>query len=184
MSYAKKTMIGTLWNAISNMGNQLISLLVYILLARLLSIEQFGLIAFSFLILELGSLFVSFGINQNLIQKNEWDDEFAKTCFWFLLGVSSLIGATIAFVIAPLSEHFYEAGSGTILLFLALVPILNGVTLVNSANLEREFKNKRLSMITLVSVTIGGIISVVLALNDFGVWSVIWGRLFQAAFNS
>ena len=184
MSYAKKTMIGTLWNTMSNMGNQLISLLVYVLLARLLSVEEFGLIAFSFLILELGNLFVGFGINQNLIQKNEWDDTFAKTCFWFLLGVSTLIGTIIALVIAPLSNYYYQAGSGTVLLFLALVPVLNGVSLVNSAKLERDFKNKQLSAITLISVTVGGIVSVSLALNDFGVWSVIWGRLLQSALNS
>tara|TARA_R110001583_G_scaffold194936_1_gene367721 strand:+ start:929 stop:2368 length:1440 start_codon:yes stop_codon:yes gene_type:complete len=177
-------MIGTLWNTMSNMGNQLISLLVYVLLARLLSVEEFGLIAFSFLILELGNLFVGFGINQNLIQKSEWDDKFAKTCFWFLLGISTLIGATIALIIAPISSYFYEAGSGTVLLFLALVPVLNGVSFVNSAKLEREFKNKKLSAITLTSVTIGGIVSITLALNDFGVWSVIWGRLIQSALNS
>ena len=184
MSYAKKTIIGTLWNTLSSMGNQVIAFLVYVLLARLLSVEEFGLIAFSFLILELGSLFVSFGINQNLIQKGEWDEPFAKTCFWFLLGVSATISLLIAFVIAPLSNHFYQAGSGTILLFLALVPILNGLSLVNAAKLEREFKNKRLSTVTLVSVAIGGVVSVALALNDFGVWSVIWGRLLQAALNS
>ena len=51
MSYAKKTIIGTLWNTLSSMGNQVIAFLVYVLLARLLSVEEFGLIAFSFLIL-------------------------------------------------------------------------------------------------------------------------------------
>jgi teichuronic acid exporter len=184
MSYAQKTMTGALWHGLSNGGNQLVAFIVYVLLARILSIEEFGLIAFSFLMLELGNVLVNFGINQQLIQRKEWSDDFAKTCFWFLLGLSCCIALFIAGIISPLSSIFYTSEAGIILLFLALVPLLNGVSLVSEAKLQREFKNQQLSVIKLFSISMGGIISVVLALQDFGVWSVVWGRLIQSTLSS
>lgn len=184
MSYGNKTIIGTLWNVVASFGNQLTAFLIYILLARILSVEEFGLIAFSFIVLELGYLLTNFGVNQNLIQRDRWESSFVVTCFWFLLGLSLIVALFIALIVAPLSELLFMDGSGFMIASLAFVPILTGLSLVSSAELQRNFKTKKISLINLISTSIGGITSVSLALYGAGVWSVIFGKLLQSTITS
>ncbi|MDP5029947.1 oligosaccharide flippase family protein [Paraglaciecola sp.] len=184
MTTAKKTLFGTIWNVLLNIFNQASSLIVYVLLARILSVEEFGLMAYCFLITEMVILFSNFGVNQILIQKPNWSERLASNCFWFLLIISVLLGLILSGIIAPLSEFYFYEGSGVMLVALATVPILNSISLVSLAKLQRHFQNRVITIINVVCTTIGGGISILLVFQGYGVWSVIVGRILQTLFTT
>jgi O-antigen/teichoic acid export membrane protein len=180
VSLKKKAISGVFWNVSANGFNQVTSFVVYILLARVVAVEEFGLVAFSFLILEFCNIFIAMGINQNLIQRKEWNDDFSSSAFWVFLGVSIILACLQLLIIAPSVHFFYSEKGGYIIATLAIIPILNGLKLTHKAKLQREFKNKRNAGIESIAILFGGILSIFLALKDYGAWSIVAGRILQA----
>lgn len=180
MTTAKKTVFGAAWNVFLNFFNQFAALVIYALLARILNVEEFGLIAFCFLITEMMILLGNFGVNQILIQKAKWSERLAANCYWFLLLISIFFALIIVIFIAPLSEHFFYHDSALMLILLATVPVISSFSLVSAARLQRNFQNKTITKINITGTTIGGALSVFLVLNGYGVWSVIIGRVVQS----
>jgi len=179
MTTAKKTVFGTFWNVLLNIFNQASSLIVYALLARILNVEQFGLIAFCFLMTEMVILFGNFGVNQILIQKSRWSNRLASSCFWFLLLISIVFAMILALIIAPISNNFFYTGSGMMLASLALAPIINSLSLVSLARMQRNFQYRPIAVVNAVSTTIGGGTSVFMVFQGYGVWAVVFGKLLQ-----
>lgn len=181
MTVAKNAVFGALWNVSLNFYNQLASLIIFALLARILVVEEFGLMAYCFLITEMMVLFGNFGINQILIQRPKWNERLAANCYWFLFLLSLVFATIIIVVIAPLSERFIYNNSGLMLSALISVPIINSLSLVSLARLQRNFRNKKITQVNILSVTLGGIISVYFVFDGYGVWAVILGRVAQAS---
>lgn len=179
MSYAKKTMFSTIWNVGLNIYNQAATFVVYALLARILLVEDFGLIAFCFLLTEMTVLFGNFGVNQILIQRPRWSQNLASNCFWFLLVAGGLLGAVLGFVAGPISNQFFYEGSWSMLAVLGLIPILNSISLVSYARMMRNFQYKQIATLNMIATTIGAVISIWGVLAGFGVWAVVWGRVIQ-----
>lgn len=179
MSYAKKTLFGTIWNVGLNIYNQAASFVIYALLARILLVEDFGLIAFCFLLTEMTVLLGNFGVNQILIQRHRWSQKLATNCFWFLLTAGALLGIILAVVAGPISDQFFYSGSWPMLAALGLIPILNSISLVSYARLMRSFQFRKIAVYNMISTTVGAILSIWGVLNGYGVWAVVWGRVLQ-----
>jgi len=179
MSYAKKTLFGTIWNVSLNVYNQAASFIVYALLARILLVEDFGLIAFCFLLTEMAVLFGNFGVNQILIQRPRWSHKLASNCFWLLLTFGSLLGFTLAFIAGPISNKFFYSGSWSMLALLGLIPVISSLSLVSYARMMRYFQYRQIAVFNMLSTTIGAFISIFGVIEGFGVWAVIWGRVVQ-----
>ena len=157
MSVKKKALFAALWSVTGNGFSQIFNFIVFILLAKLLDVEEFGLVSFSLIIIEFGSVFLSVGINQNLIQRHDWDDSFASTAFWLMLGVSFFSTCFLIFIVAPIIHFYYSALGATLVAVLSVIPFLNGLKLTQTAQLQREFENKRLTIIESLSIVVGGI---------------------------
>jgi len=88
VSLKRKTASGSLWNFLTTFTANIIDFAVFAILARLLSIEDFGLLALCLLVIELANIFTNVGVNQNLIQRRKWDNTFASSTFriyWFIV---------------------------------------------------------------------------------------------------
>lgn len=184
MTNSKKTIFGTFWNVTLNFFNQASALIIYALLARILDVKDFGLIAFCFLITEMALLFGNFGVNQILIQRNRWSDRLASTCYWFLVAIAIFFALVIIGIVAPFSEHYFYKNSGLMLSFLSLVPIINSFSLVSLARMQRNFQNKAITKINVLGTTVGGGLSVYLVFSGYSVWAVIIGRVLQTIITS
>ena len=180
MSVKKKALSAALWSVTGNGFSQIFNFVVFILLAKLLEVEEFGLVSFSLIIIEFGSVFLSVGINQNLIQRHDWDDSFASTAFWLMLGVSFFSTCFLIFIVAPIIHFYYSALGATLVAVLSVIPFLNGLKLTQTAQLQREFENKRLTIIESLSIVVGGILSIILATAEYGAWALVIGRVVQS----
>ncbi|AXR05542.1 lipopolysaccharide biosynthesis protein [Salinimonas sediminis] len=180
MSLKAKSITGAFFNLSANGFAQIVNFVVYAIMARILGVEEFGLVAICLMVVEFCNLFVTVGISQNLIQRDKWDNQFASLSFWVLMGVSGAIALLIFLIAVPIAYYTYSELAAQLIAALAIVPIANGFRLVHKTKLERDFENKKLAAYEAAGVLVGGIVSVVTALQGFGAWAIIFGKIVQA----
>lgn len=180
MSLKKKAAIGVAWQMSTNGFAQVTNFIIYILLARFISVEEFGLVAFSILLLDFVSIFMDIGINQNLIRRKRWSDSFSSSAHWFFIIISFSITLSSLVIVVPGVYLFYSKKAALLLASLSVVPLINGFRMTHNAKFQRDFQNKNLALIEFVSILIGGILSVFLAIKGLEAWSIVIGRILKA----
>lgn len=163
----------TAWMSLAASGNSAISFVIFIVLSRLLSPEEIGLVAFALIIVELGKIIVNGGFSQAVVQKAEWDNVYSSTCFYLNLLFSLLVALVVVFIIAPLVVHYYQAQAGPILHVLSVMFFLEGAKAVHEGKLKREFAFKVIAIRTVLAGLIPGAIGIYLAYRGYGVWALV-----------
>ncbi len=172
-----KTFNGVLWSAIDNFSAQLINFIIGIILARLLTPEEFGLIGMITVFIAISQILVSSGINDSLIRKKEVSGEFYNTAFLFNAGVSIALYFVLYFS-APLIGAFYgKPELVAIIRLLSFTLILNAFTLVQKARIIKAIKFKALTKVSLASSIVSGVIAIVMAYKGYGVYSLVWKNI-------
>jgi O-antigen/teichoic acid export membrane protein len=161
------------WSLLQKAGSRGIAFVVLILLARLLTPRDFGLIGMLMIFIQISQTIVDGGFNLALIQKKDTDEEDYSSVFYINLVVSSVLYLIIFFG-APFIADFYNQAELTVLTrVLATVFIINAFSYVQEARLTKEMHFKKLMIIHIPSTIIGGVASVLMAFAGFGVWSLV-----------
>ncbi len=169
---ATRTTRGLVWILAENFGIQAIQLVVSIVLARLLLPEELGLIGMLALFRALALSLLDSGFGWALIQKKDATHLDSCSVFYFNLLVGLLL-TILLWAAAPLIARFFdEPLLIPLTCFLALNLIINAFGLVPSALLTKRMDFKALLQVSLVAVGISGAVSIVLAMQGFGVWSL------------
>jgi len=183
-SLKSQAVFGLVWTFTQQFGNQLISFIVSIILARLLLPAEFGLIGMIAVFIHVGDALLKSGLSQSLIRNTNNEQDDYATVFYYNLG-ASIILYFVAYFTAPLIANFYEEPVLAPLVQLyCLVFIISAFTAVQQTRMTIEMDFKKQTIISIPSVVIGGITGIVLALNDFGVWSLVWNQLVTAIVRS
>ncbi|MBG1269253.1 lipopolysaccharide biosynthesis protein [Nostoc sp. WHI] len=173
----QKAVKSVIWTAIESGGRQAISLVVFFILARLLSPETFGLIALAYIFIEFVQIFVDQGFSVAIIQRQEIDAEHLDSAFWTTLGISILL-TMLSIAGAGLAADFFKQPQLIpIIQCLSISFAFSGLSSVQQAVLERRFAFRSLAIRSLLAVIIGGIVGVVMAFLHFGVWSLVGQQL-------
>ncbi len=173
MSLRQKTVRGAIWSAIENWGTQIVSTAIFLLLARLLGAEAFGLIALANVFLAFMQIFLDQGFAQAIIQQENLEQAHLDTAFW----ISVLTG--ILFVVMTLSgagfvANFYsEPQLAPIIRWMSLSFLFGGLSSVQSAILQRNMQFKIFAARSLVATAACGVAGVGAALMGLGVWSLV-----------
>lgn len=161
------------WSLLQNVGGKGITFVVFIILARLLTPEIFGLIGMLMIFIQLSQVLVRAGFSQALIQKKDTDEEDYSSVFWINLAVSILIYG-ILFFSAPLIANFYGQPILTKLTrALSLVFVINAFSYVQTARLQKKISFKTLTIIHIPSTILGGAVGIGMAIMGYGVWSIV-----------
>lgn len=173
MSLKQKTVSGLLWSFLDNFARLGITFVVGIILARLLTPREFGLIGMTTIFIAVSQSFIDSGFKQALIRKQDCTQTDFSTVFYFNLLVS-LIAYVILFLCADIiSRYFAEPDLSPIIRVLGLVLIVNGFTIVQQAQLTKEINFKLQTKITMIATIISGVIGVSMAYTGYGVWSLV-----------
>ena len=173
MSLKRKAFIGLVWSIIQNFSNQAFSLIIFLVLARLLTPATFGLIALANVVLAFMRIFLDQGFTKALIQRQNIEPEHLDTAFWTQV-VCGILLTTITFFSADLvAGIFKQPKLIEVLQWLSLIFIINSLSRVHNAILSREFAFKVMALRSLLATVIGGIVGVSMAYTDFGVWSLV-----------
>ena len=161
------------------MTEQAINFAVFVVLARILGAEAFGLAMMAIVFIIFAEHLVMQTVSESLIQLRELEDGHLDTAFWTLLALAFFLMACIA-IFARLIASFYSQPEVANLLYGASPMIfLVAISVVPVTLLRRNLQFKALAVRAVVGVIGGGIIGIALALSDFGVWSIIAQRLAQ-----
>ncbi|NJO39263.1 MAG: lipopolysaccharide biosynthesis protein [Cyanobacteria bacterium RU_5_0] len=177
MSIKQKAIKGVLWTAIQNWGSQLGSLIVFFVLARLLDPETFGLVALANVFLAFMQVFLDQGFAQALIQRKELESAHLDTAFWINLGIGTLLTVTGFVAASWVANLFHQAQLTSILQCLSILFFIRSFSGVQQAILERKFAFKAVAVRLLLGTAISGVVSITMALNGFGIWSLVFQQL-------
>ncbi len=180
MSLKKKALSGMLWTFIQQMSTQGISFVVSILLARILLPEDFGLIAMIAVFMNIGTVLINSGLSKSLIRTIDPDQDDFSSVFWFNL-ILSVLMYFLMFFSAPLISDFYNQPLLIpIIRLYCVVFIVNAFVIVQNTRLTKELDFKKQTIITVPSIIIGSSVGIYMALNGFGVWSLVWSAIVRS----
>lgn len=172
-SLKKKTAKGLGWSFIDNVSNQGITFLIGIILARLLTPEEYGLIGIILVFIAIFNSIVDSGFSSALIRKNDANETDYNTVFITNLILSLGLGA-LMFFSAGLVADFFGQGELVILTqVMSCVVIINAFSLVPRTKLTKEINFKIQTKISLISSISSGFVGVIFAYAGFGVWALV-----------
>lgn len=142
-------------------------------LARLLTPADFGLIAMVVVVTGFAAMFKDAGLSMATVQREHITHEQVSTLFWINVALSVLIMLLVA-ALAPVIARFYGEPQLTwITLALASTFIFGGLTVQHQALLQRQMRFKALAVIEILSLTAGIATAITMALLGFGYWSLV-----------
>jgi len=160
------------WSSLDAVTRQGSQFAVSLVLARLLSPSDFGVMAMLVLLTGIASIIVDGGFADALIQSREVSQEATSSVFFVNLGVGCVIGALFA-LSAPLIAWFYRVPElEGLTRFLALNFVISALGAVQLALMARNLQFRSYMLIGVVSTLVAGTLAVVLALSGAGVWSL------------
>ncbi len=168
-----KVFSGLFWKFGERITAQLVSLTVSILLARLLSPEDYGVVAIVMVFITIANVFVSNGFGNALIQKKEADNLDFSSVFYINVLLSIFIYFLI-FIISPFVAKFYKMPIlEPALKVLGLRVIIASINSIQHAYVSRHMLFKRFFWSTLFGTLISGVVGIFMAYHGFGVWALV-----------
>ncbi|WP_347841423.1 lipopolysaccharide biosynthesis protein [uncultured Draconibacterium sp.] len=177
MSLKQKTISGLTWSAIDQMANLGITFIVGIILARILTPREFGLIGMITIFIAVSNTFINSGFTQALIRKKDCSDTDYSTVFYFNLVISVCFFLLLYNTSAAISNFFDEPELKLILQVLGVLLIIDALGLIQKTILTKAINFKLQAKISLISSIASGIISIAMAYKGFGVWSLVAQRI-------
>ena len=179
-SLKSKAASGMVWSAFGSFSSQGISFIIGIILARILMPSDYGLIGMLAIFFAFSNMIIESGFANALIQKIDRTESDFSTIFYFNLLVSIII-YLILYSTAPLIASFYNTPELLLLTrILSLNLLIGSLSIVQQVRLKILFDFKSIALITVISVIFSGILGVVLAYLNFGVWALVAQNLSAA----
>lgn len=185
MSLKKTTAKSGFWSIAAAVMSKFGTLVVYAVLARYLTVEEFGSVGLTILLIELMSIVIGMGIKENLIKSEIWCKNKVNTAFCFLLVMSSMIGVVIYLTGQYLIPLVYDSELlASIFIAFCAYPLINAINVIQIAKLQREFEYKKLAFRTAITTLVSGVVGIILAVNGFGAWSLVISKYVQVLLNT
>lgn len=171
-----------MWSAIERFSTQGVQFAFGIILARLLTPADYGVIAMLTIFLAVSQTFIDSGFGNAVIRKPDRTEKDMATMFFFNIGMSFVCYAVIFFT-APLIAAFYKMSDLTLILrILALKLIFQSFSTVQVTNLTIKVDFKKQAKVSLSAALISGSVGIYFAYQGFGVWSLVIQSLFSTLY--
>lgn len=180
MSLGKKMFHGVVWSALERVSIQAVQFILGIILARILTPREYGIIGILLVFIAVSNVFIDSGFAKALIQKQNRTKDDKSTVFFFNVSVSLFCYLCLWFL-APLVANYYELEIlKDLLRVMSLVLITNSLFALHATLLTIDLNFKTLAKINFIAVMVSGLIAIYLALEGFGVWALAWQTLIKS----
>ncbi len=171
---------GVAWSAIERFSIQGSQFIVSLVVARLLLPEDYGLIAMMSIFIALSSSLIDSGMAQALIQREGRTERDLTTALLFNVTISLAI-YLIIYLCAPLIAQFYGVAElSSVARIYSLVLIVNSLTVVQQALIAIDLDFRRQAAASFSGVIVGGVVSVAMAWQGWGVWALVAQQIVQS----
>lgn len=184
MSLKQKTVSGLSWSFIDTFAGQGLTFIVGILLARILTPREFGLIGMITVFIAVSESFINSGFSSALIRKKDCTQTDFSTVFYFNLAAGLLFFLVLFFTAPFIAGFFDEPQLKSIVQVLGIVLIIDSLTLIQRTILTKRIDFKLQARISVIASLGSGIIAIAMAYKGFGVWSLVAQRIAKQGLNS
>lgn len=169
------------WNLIDRLSTQLLYALTGIVLARMLSQEDFGLVGAVLIFQAFASLLIDSGFSYALIQRKSPTRLDYSTVLWFNIGVAAVIYVILWFC-APLIARCFQNDLRLVGLsrVMFLVFIINAAAIIQTNRLVKKMDVRMVAVSNSVGLVAGAVTGITLALYGFGAWAIVWQNIAMA----
>lgn len=170
----KKTTNGLLWSSVERFSNQGVQFLFSIVLARLLTPEDYGIVAMVVIFFAIAQTFVDSGFSSAIVRKKDRTESDLSTCFYFniFVGLGFYI---LLFQCSPFIADFYDQPIlSPIVKISGLTVLINSLCIVQQAQFTIRIDFKTQAKVTLTGTVMSGILGILLAYLGYGVWALVW----------
>lgn len=183
-SLKNKTVKGIVWSSIERFSVQGIQFLVMIVMARLLTPKDYGLVGMVAIFIAVAQSLVDSGFSQALIRKQNRTETDNSTVFYFNIVVGILL-YLVLFAIAPWVADFYNSPELTALMrVICLSVVFNSFVVVQRALLTVNIDFKTQAKASLTAAVVSGVIGIGMAYSGFSYWSIVAQQLVNLGLNT
>lgn len=176
-----QTVRGVWWSFLEKYSTQGVSFIVTLVMARILTPGHYGLIGMLAIFMALGQVFIDGGFANALIQKKDRSAVDYSTVFWVNIGIGVSV-YFLLFVSAKAIASFYNQEIlAPVIKIYGLNLILSSLSAVPKVKLTVDINFKTQLKISLISACTSGIAGILFALNDYGVWAIVYQTNIAAA---
>lgn len=181
-SSKSKTVNGFKWGVIDNFANSGVTFLVGLVLARLLSAEEFGVLGIITIFINLSITIIDGGLATALIRKKNVNELEYNTVFYSNLCISIFLMLLLLVSSDFIASFFEQPILASTLSVMSLVLLINAFSLLPKTILIKNLDFKSQAIFSLVSSLLSGIIGITMAYCGFGVWSLVGQQLSRQTF--
>lgn len=172
-SLKNKTVTGMGWSALDNVTRMGVTFVVSIILARLLSPEEYGLIGILTIFIAIFNAIVDSGFTNALIRKQDASDTDYSTVFYTNLVLSVVLAATLYCSARPIAVFFERPELVSLTQVMSCVVVINALAIVQRTRTTKAIDFKTQTKITFISSIVSGAIGIVMAYMGYGVWALV-----------
>lgn len=176
-SLKQKTFNGMKWGLIDNLANSGVTFLVGLILARLLSPTEFGLLGIITIFINLSIVIIDGGFATALIRKPEASNDDYNTVFYANIALSAGLICLLCLTSGSIAVFFDQPPLAQVLPVMSLILLFNACSLIQKTILVKQLDFRSQALVSLVSSTTSGVIGIVAALRGFGVWSLAFQQI-------
>lgn len=166
------------WSFLSEVAGKLIQPLTFIFLARILTPEDFGLVAAALMLISFAQIFSEAGMGKAVIQSKLDVQVTATVGFWINLGLATAVFCALNFL-APLlaTAVINDERAANVIHVMSIQVVIGAFAAMQIAILQRDLSFKSLFWVRFATVSVPGIASVPLAVFGFSYWSIVIGSI-------
>lgn len=180
----QKTLSSLLWKVLERGGVAAGGLLVQVVMARLLSPEDFGALAIMLVFVLLGTAFAVSGFNTALVQVKELQEDDYDTVFWISVTVGTLLWGALIIAAPWIAGAFSLPTMTNPLRVMGALFVLNSVYAVLTADVQRHLAFKKVFKASVVSLVVASTVGIGAAVWGAGLWALVIHQLTNVAVNS
>ncbi|MDE5801253.1 MAG: oligosaccharide flippase family protein, partial [Paramuribaculum sp.] len=172
----KMRVAGTLkWNMFDKLSTQVLYAITGVILARVLSQADFGLIGAITIFQTFASLFIEGGFSYALVQRKAPTDADYSSVFWFNMGVGAAL-YLLLFALAPMIPAWFEGAQELVpmsrVMFITF--IINNASLVQLSIRMKRMNMKMVAVANSLALIAGAVVGITMALTGWGAWALVW----------
>lgn len=167
-----KVIRGLFWKILEQCGSQGMQFVVALVLARLMTPQEYGTISLITIFIAIANTFVQSGFATALIQGKDVEEEDYSSVFWVSMALA-LLCYGILFLSAPeIADYYTTPVLKDLVRVMGIVLFPGAVVSIQTAYVARNLRFRQLFQSTMTAVVLSGAVSIVLAMRGFGVWAM------------
>ncbi|HMQ48236.1 MAG TPA: lipopolysaccharide biosynthesis protein [Saprospiraceae bacterium] len=177
----EKTLAAVAWDFVGKLAGELATFIIGIILARLLFPKEFGIIAIVIILINLLQVLIAGGFRSAIVRFQGITHIQLSTIFWYNLAVSIALMVGMYLSSGFLAAFFEIPDLKAVSQTVSVNFIFVGLSIIQEDLLIKELKVKLVTLRRLIASIIGGVVGIILAYQNYGVWSLVWQTIVGGA---